>query len=118
MQQKNTVTSDSSRDSAFMRLRPANRASTDAECASNEQCNQIENARTAFLQNCFFSVERPLVNQQRLINKPAFIINYIDNIRIPDVAFSLLCDRQTLFSEEYANYSLNHQVMRENRKIA
>lgn len=118
MEGKSSAVSDNNCYFDFLELQPCNNELTDAERTINEQCSQIENARTAFLQNCFFGVERPLVNQQRLINKPAFIINYIEGIRISDGVFSLLCDRQTLFSEEYVNYSLDHEVMRENRKIA
>lgn len=60
MEGKSSAASDNNCYFDFLELQPCNNELTDAERASNEQCSQIENARTAFLQNCSFGVEPPL----------------------------------------------------------
>nr|WP_297283153.1 hypothetical protein [uncultured Agathobaculum sp.] len=112
----------------FLKLRPCSKTPVNTaapdKTISDQEPNppkpnaKIEHACKAFLDNCFFETQRNVTNQKRLINKPAFIIEQIDGLNVPNAIFALLCDQRTLFSRNFANYMLNYEAMKKNRSFA
>lgn len=68
----------------------------------------IQLLREKFLDLYGYCTDRKLRNEERLLNKPAFIEGLEScNVSLP-VIEALLCDRDTLFQEGYAVYQQNH----------
>ena len=70
----------------------------DMSCASVEQADAINDARTAFAAACGLPHSRPNEVYRVLGHKVAFINSYAENITDMKIVDALLADRSTLFS--------------------
>ncbi len=90
---------------------------------------KIENLRKEFLDLWGYEVDRPNRINSRLVNKAAFILS-IDEKKVledmqtnmykdkfPAALESLICDKETLFSDDYEAYYVNHKLLKDIRSV-
>ena len=86
-------------------------------CASVEQADAINDARTAFAAACGLPHSRPNEVYRVLGHKAAFINSYEENITDMKTVDALLADRSTLFSSNYEDDQVNrshlHELLRQ-----
>lgn len=89
----------------------------DMSCASVEQADAINDARTAFAAACGLPHSRPNEVYRVLGHKAAFINSYEENITDMKTVDALLADRSTLFSSNYEDDRVNrshlHELLRQ-----
>jgi len=91
---------------------------------------KIENLRKEFLDLWGYEVDRLNRINSRLVNKAAFILLSIDGNKVlKDMQFgkyrdeilvaleSLICDKETLFSDDYEAYYVNHKLLKDIRSV-
>lgn len=79
----------------------------DMSCASVEQADAINDARTAFAAECGLPHSRPNEVYRVLGHKAAFINSYEENITDMKTVDALLADRSSLFSSGYEDDRVN-----------
>lgn len=79
----------------------------DMSCASVEQADAINDARTAFAAACGLPHSRPNEVYRVLGHKVAFINSYAENITDMKIVDTLLADRSSLFSSGYEDDRVN-----------
>lgn len=85
----------------------------DMSCASVEQADAINDARTAFAAACGLPHSRPNEVYRALRHKVAFINSYAENITDMKIVDALLADRSTLFSSNYEDDRVNRSHLHE-----
>ena len=85
----------------------------DMSCASVEQADAINDARTAFAAACGLPHSRPNEVYRVLGHKVAFINSYAENITDMKIVDALLADRSTLFSSNYEDDRVNRSHLHE-----
>ncbi len=90
--------------------------------------DKIDDLHIRFLKQCGYSTDRQERNNGRLTNKTAFILNMNEKKHLEDVESgrygddpiialeSLIYDKETLFSDDFAEYNLNHEFFSQIRK--
>lgn len=79
----------------------------DMNCATVEQADAINDARTAFAAECGLPHSRPNEVYRVLGHKAAFINSYKETITEMKIVDALLADRSTLFSSGYEDERVN-----------
>lgn len=79
----------------------------DMSCATVEQADAINDARTAFAAECGLPHSRPNEVYRLLGHKAAFINSYKETITEMKIVDALLADRSTLFSSGYEDDRVN-----------
>ncbi|WP_337613084.1 hypothetical protein, partial [Agathobaculum sp.] len=85
----------------------------DMSCASVEQEDAVNDARTAFAAACGLPHSRPNEVYRVLGHKVAFINSYAENITDMKIVDALLADRSTLFSSNYEDDRVNRSHLHE-----
>lgn len=85
----------------------------DMSCATVEQADAINDARTAFAAACGLPHSRPNEVYRVLGHKAAFINSYAEKITDMKIVDALLADRSTLFSSGYEDDRVNRSHLHE-----
>ena len=85
----------------------------DMSCATVEEADAINDARTAFVTKCGLPHSRPNEVYRVLGHKAFFINSYRENITDMKIVDALLADRSTLFSSNYEDDQVNRSHLHE-----